>query len=57
MNLPTGYSRYSVNSIVSDYKFTTVAKSTKQAWNKFVAQCFRSEPMKPNPADYSIKKL
>ncbi len=57
MKLPTGYSRYSIASLVTDFKFTIVAKSAKQAWTKYVAQYFRNEPMKPNPADYKIVKL
>ena len=44
-------------SAVPGTNWKMTAKNADQAWAKFVAQYFRSMPLKPARSDYTIKAL
>jgi hypothetical protein len=56
MNLPDGFYRFTVACLFNGYKYTCVARNQDRAWSKYVTQCFKGEPLKPNRDDYKIEK-
>ena len=54
--LPFGLIRFAINCTVTEAKeFTQVAKTKREAWNKFVTQAYRNSPLKPNRKDWTVK--